>query len=236
MRFSKSLKGPGSNPTLSPFQLAATEYTVARRKMVEEQLKPRGIQDPRVLEVMQKIPRHWFVQDALVPQAYNDSPLNIGHGQTISQPYTVALLAQSLFLKGDEEILEIGTGCGYQTAVLSSLAKKIYSIERLSPLLMMARNHLKRLELKNVILKLGDGSLGWPERAPFDAIVAAAVSPEVPMPLLQQLKLGGRLVLPIQRGSKQYLISYQRLEAGYQEQVIQECRFVKMVGSHAFGK
>ncbi|MFO1519261.1 MAG: protein-L-isoaspartate(D-aspartate) O-methyltransferase [bacterium] len=203
--------------------------------MVEEQLKPRGISDERVLDVMMRLPRHWFVDEALAPQAYNDSPLNIGHGQTISQPVTVALLAQALHLTGNEEVLEIGTGCGYQTAVLASLSRKIYSIERLSPLLMKARVNLKRLGITNVILKYGDGSKGWPERGPFQAIVAAAVSPQVPEPLLRQLAEGGRLVLPVEKNGKQHLVLVIRRGDRFEQSILKECRFVKMVGHYAYG-
>ncbi len=213
-----------------PFQ---QEYTVARRKMVEA-LYTRGIRDERVLEVMLRIPRHRFVEEALITQAYQDTPLNIGYGQTISQPYTVALLAQSLHLKGHESILEIGTGCGYQTAVLSALAKQIYSIERLHSLILKARNNLKRLEIKNVILRYGDGSQGWKDYAPFDTIVAAAVSPQIPKPLTEQLSEEGRLVVPIEKNGKQQLVCVIKEGNRYREEVIEDCRFVKMVGKHAF--
>ncbi len=214
-----------------PFQ---TEYTVARRKMVDE-LRARGIHDERVLEIMGKVPRHRFVEEALISQAYQDSPLNIGFGQTISQPYTVALLAQLLHLQGGESILEIGTGCGYQTAILAGLSKQIYTIERLHSLILKARSNLKRLEIKNVILKYGDGSQGWKAYAPFDAIVAAAVSPQIPKPLLEQLSERGRLVVPIAKDGKQQLVCVTKQKDQFHEEVIEDCRFVKMVGKHAFG-
>ncbi len=211
-----------------------SEYAVARRKMIKEQLIPRGIVDERVLRVMEQVPRHQFVEDALVPQAYNDSPLNIGHGQTISQPFMVALLAQALKLKGSEKVLEIGTGCGYQTAVLSALVSQVYSIERLLPLLMKARRNLKRLGIRNVVLKYGDGSRGWEEKRPFQAILAAAVSPKIPEPLLHQLEVGGRFVMPLEQGGKQYLICMTRNASGFKEENLGECRFVKMVGAYAY--
>ncbi len=228
----RNLKAGNSNVKKAemPFQ---QEYTVARRKMVDE-LRKRGITDERVLEVMGRVPRHCFVDEALITQAYQDSPLNIGYGQTISQPYTVALLAQSLHLKGDESILEIGTGCGYQTSILAGLCRQIYTIERLHFLILKARANLKRLEIKNVILKYGDGSQGWKDRAPFDAIVAAAVSPQVPKPLMDQLLEGGRLVVPIERNGKQQLMSVRQEGDSFKEEVIEDCRFVKMVGKHAF--
>jgi protein-L-isoaspartate(D-aspartate) O-methyltransferase len=211
------------------------EYAIARRRMVEDQLRSRGISDPRVLSAMEAIPRHGFVEEALVPQAYSDSRLNIGFGQTISQPYTVALLAQALHLKGSETVLEIGTGCGYQTAVLAALARQVYSIERLHPLLMKGRTNLRRLGVKNVVLKYGDGSKGWPEKAPFDAIVAAAVSPGVPEPLIRQLKPGGCLVLPVERRGVQFLIRVVHEGETYCEENLGECRFVRMVGDYAYG-
>lgn len=210
------------------------EYSVARRRMVEEQLKAKGIDDQKVLEQMYQVPRHIFVEEALVSQAYQNTPLNLGLGQTISQPHTVALLAQALELKGNEKVLEIGTGCGYQTAILAGLAKQIYSIERISALLLKARSHLKQLHISNVILKLGDGSLAWTEHAPYEAIVAAAVSPQVPKPLVDQLAMNGVLVLPIAEGGKQYLLKVKKTELGYQKTILQECRFVKMLGTHAF--
>lgn len=228
----KNLKAGNSSSKKGemPFQ---QEYTVARRKMVDS-LRAKGIRDERVLEVMARVPRHRFVEEALITQAYQDSALNIGFGQTISQPYTVALLAQSLHLKGDESILEIGTGCGYQTSILAGLCRQIYTIERLHNLLLKARANLKRLEIKNVILKYGDGSQGWKDRAPFDAIVAAAVSPQVPKPLMDQLLEGGRLVVPIARDGKQQLVCVTQEGSRFHEEVIEDCRFVKMVGKHAF--
>jgi len=238
MRFSKSLKPgrfkPSSENPSEYWRSLPQEYAVARRKMLEEHLKPRGIQDTRVLEVMQALPRHYFVDEALISQAYNDSPLNIGQGQTISQPFMVAMLAQALELKGDEKVLEIGTGCGYQTAVLAALSKKVYSIERLAPLLLKARANLKRLGVRNVVLKLGDGTLGWKDHAPYEAIVAAAVSPQVPKPFLDQLASGGRLVMPVERQGTQYLVLIRKVERGFHETILGECRFVKLIGQHGF--
>jgi protein-L-isoaspartate(D-aspartate) O-methyltransferase len=235
MRISRSLKNGASKGDSRIAFTRSSDYSIARRKMVEE-LFARGIQDEKVLRVMGEIPRHLFVDEALISQAYQDSPLNIGLGQTISQPFTVALLAQALHLNGSEEILEIGTGCGYQTAVLAALARRVYSIERISSLLLKARTNLRRLGIKNVVLKLGDGSRGWPERGPFQAVVAAAVSPQVPKPLLDQLGPDGRLVLPVERDAKQFLIRMTRGKMGFEEQLLGECRFVKMVGHHAFGE
>lgn len=234
MVFSKKLKSGNGSRSDRSIPLTWPEYAIARRKMIEQHLLPRGICDQKVLKTMENIPRHFFVEDALVPQAYSDFPLYIGFGQTISQPFTVALLAQSLALKGSERVLEIGTGCGYQTAVLANLAKQIYSIERLRPLILKARSNLKKIKVKNVILRYGDGSLGWQDQAPFEAIVAAAVSPSVPKPLLSQLAEGGRLVVPIEKNGKQYLVCVTREKESFREEVLRECRFVKMVGHHAF--
>lgn len=228
----KSVRAGNSNSLKTDYPFSK-EYTVARRKMVDL-LRSRGIRDEKVLDVMAKVPRHRFVEEALISQAYQDSALNIGFGQTISQPYTVALLAQSLHLTGHESILEIGTGCGYQTSILAALARQIYSIERLHSLILKARGNLKGLHIKNVILKYGDGSQGWMQYAPFDAIVAAAVSPKIPQPLVEQLKEGGRLVVPIDRGGRQELVCVTKQGNRLKEEVIEACRFVKMVGKHAF--
>lgn len=242
MRISKSLKSGNCNRGISRHEalartkLPSTDYPVARRKMVEEQLIPHGIHDEKVLQIMGRLPRHLFVDEALISQAYQDTPLNLGLGQTISQPLTVALLAQALNLTGEEEVLEIGTGCGYQTAVLSALARRVYSIERISALLMKARANLRRLGVKNVVLKYGDGSRGWAERGPFQAIVAAAVSPQLPQPLLHQLAPEGRLVLPLEREGKQFLVRVTRQGSDFKQEVLRECRFVKMVGRHAYGE
>src|SRR3989475_117532 len=170
----------------------------ARLKMVEEQLVPRGITDARVLEAMRKVPRHLFLEEALADRAYEDSALPIGEKQTISQPYIVALMTQALALRPTDKVLEIGTGSGYQTAILAELAERVYSIERVKSLALQARERLDRMGCRNVAIRIGDGPYGWGDAAPFDAILVAAGSPSVPPLLVEQLREGGRLVIPVE--------------------------------------
>lgn len=202
---------------------------VARRRMVEEQLQRHGISDGRVLDAMGRIPRHHFVDDVLVTRAYTPHALPIGGGQTISHPRIVALMCQALQLHGHERVLEIGTGSGYQTAVLALLAREVYSLERLPALGARAAQRLQGLGYANVFLKV-DGGLAWPEAAPFDAIVASAAAPEVPGRLLEQLADGGRLVLPVGRGGKQLLLLLQRRGQEVTTQGLGRCHFVPMMG------
>ncbi|MBW2168247.1 MAG: protein-L-isoaspartate(D-aspartate) O-methyltransferase, partial [Deltaproteobacteria bacterium] len=186
------------------------DYRLAREKMVKKQLAPRGIKDPRVLEVMGKVHRDRFVEEALVGEAYNDHPLPIGHRQTISQPYIVALMTEALELKGEENTLEIGTGSGYQTAILAELSEKVYTIERVRPLLVKARNMLAELGYNNIMFKAFDGTLGWKEYEPYDAIMVTAGAPKIPQPLLDQLAEDGRLVIPVGNKFSQELIKVTR--------------------------
>ena len=209
-------------------------YHIARKRMVEEQLIGGGVSDKRVLEAMGDVPRHRFVETGLEDQAYLDRPLTIGQGQTISQPLIVGLMTQALQLKGTEKVLEIGTGSGYQTAVLSQLAKEVYSVERLSELSLRARKISYRLGFKNIQLRVGDGTLGWPEQAPFDAIIVTAASPEFPNPLKDQLADGGRLVIPIGNEENQKLFLIQRKNDHVETSIITECRFVKLVGQYGW--
>ena len=210
------------------------DYHIARRKMVEEQLVAQGIRDKRVLNAMDEVPRHEFVPKALVPQAYNDHPLNIGRYQTISQPIIVARMTEALELKGDERVLEIGTGSGYQAAILCCLVKQLYSIERISSLALAARQTLFRLHYLNLSLRIGDGSLGWPEEAPFDAIMVTAASPQIPQALKDQLKVGGKLVIPTGEAETQDLLRLTKTKKGFEEQSLGGCRFVKLVGAQGF--
>jgi protein-L-isoaspartate(D-aspartate) O-methyltransferase len=210
------------------------EYAIARKRMVEEQLRARGIKDQQVLQVMLKVPRHSFVEEGLVPMAYNDHPLSIGEGQTISQPYIVAYMVECLKLRPEDRILEIGTGCGYVTAILAELGAQVYSIERLPPLLMKARKNLKRLGYKNIVLKLGDGTQGWPEKAPFDAILVSAASPQIPQPYLDQLAEGGRLILPIGEEAYQELVLVTKTKGKLSQETLSGCRFVKLMGKYGF--
>ncbi len=198
------------------------------RKMVLHQLIPRGISDKSVLEVMENTPRHLFVPKNLINYAYDDGPLPIGEGQTISQPYIVALMTQLLMLKGDEKVLEIGTGSGYQAAVLAQLVDTCYSIELVKKLADDASDRLRRLGFKNVIAKCDDGYLGWPEHAPFDCIIITAAPEEIPQTLVDQLKVGGRMVLPVGR-FYQELVLVTKSAKGIRRESIIPVRFVPMV-------
>jgi len=173
------------------------DFKVMREKMVETQIKTRGVKDPRVLSALLKVERHRFVPEEYVNSAYADQPLPIGEGQTISQPYIVALMTELLDLKGNEKVLEIGTGSGYQAAILAELAKEVYTVEIVESLASTAKNRLLELGYQNVKVKSGDGYLGWPEAAPFDAIIVTAAPDHIPTPLIDQLKEGGRMVAPV---------------------------------------
>ena len=210
------------------------DYHLAREKMVKNQLMPRGINDPRVLEVMGKIPRDRFVAEAVLGEAYNDHPLPIGHKQTISQPYIVALMTQALELTGEENTLEIGTGSGYQTAILAGLSEKVYTIERVRPLLVKARNILAELGYNNIMFKAFDGTLGWKEYEPYDAIMVTAGAPKTPQPLLDQLAEGGRLVIPVGNKFSQELIKVTKKKGTFIQKNLGGCRFVDLVGVHGW--
>ncbi|MCA1906032.1 MAG: protein-L-isoaspartate(D-aspartate) O-methyltransferase [Desulfarculus sp.] len=210
------------------------DYAVARRRMVQEQIAARGIRDPRLLQVMQEIPRHLFVDEALMSQAYNDHPLSIGEGQTISQPYMVALMTDALGLTGREKVLEIGTGSGYQTAILARLCDWVYSVERILELSRRAQRVLEKIKIFNVNLVVGDGSKGWPAEAPYDAIIVTAGGPSLPRPLLEQLAEGGRLVVPVGGRSLQTLYRVTRRGNQYVEEDLGGCRFVDLVGEYGW--
>lgn len=209
-------------------------YKIARQRMVDGQLIPRGIRDRRVLDAMRKVPRHLFVEEAFYGQAYGDFPLPIGEEQTISQPFMVAVMTEALELKGDERVLELGTGSGYQTAILAELCHRVFTIERISPLASRARKTLDKLGYGNVVVKIGDGTLGWKEEAPFDAIIVTAGAPEIPQPLLDQLKIGGRLVIPVGGEFMQALIRVRKTEKGIEREDMGGCRFVKLIGEHGW--
>ncbi len=210
------------------------EFATARNRMVENQLVSRGIKDARVLDTMRKIPRHRFVEEALIGQVYNDHPLPIGEKQTISQPYMVALMTEALELQGPEKVLEIGTGSGYQTAILAELAEKIYSIERIRSLSVKAQRILDELGYFNVVLKVGDGTVGLKEEAPFDAIIVTAGSPDVPQPLVDQLAMGGRLVIPVGDRYTQCLMKVVRVKEGITKTDLGGCRFVNLLGQYGW--
>jgi protein-L-isoaspartate(D-aspartate) O-methyltransferase len=209
-------------------------YRLARERMVETQIKARGIKDERVLKAMLKVPRHLFVDEALRDQAYGDFPLPIGEGQTISQPYIVALMTEALELKGNERVLEIGTGSGYQTAILAELVLWVYTIERFPTLLERAKKVLKELGYKNISFKLNDGTLGWKEAAPFDAIIVTAASPDIPPPLVEQLAEGGRIVIPVGDEFSQTLIKGVKRGGKLHTKDLEPVRFVKLVGAYGF--
>ena len=210
------------------------DYRLAREKMVKNQLIPRGIKDPRVLEAMKTVRRDRFVEEALVGEAYNDHPLPIGNNQTISQPYIVALMTESLALKGNEKVLEIGTGSGYQTALLAELADRVYTVERIRALMIRARTLLAELNYHNILFKAFDGTLGWQEYAPYDAIIVTAGAPKVPEPLLEQLAEGGQLVIPIGNKYSQELIKITRKKGTFTQENLGGCRFVDLVGIHGW--
>jgi protein-L-isoaspartate(D-aspartate) O-methyltransferase len=209
-------------------------FARARERMVEQQLVNRGIDDIRVLGAVSKVERHRFVAEALQVRAYDDKPLPIGERQTISQPYMVGLMTEALEIGDGDRVLEVGTGCGYQTAVLAELAATVYTIERLAPLAAMARQTLEAVGYTNVVTRVGDGSLGWPDEAPFDAILVAAGTPRVPRPLVSQLAIGGRLVFPIGEEELQTLVRIRKEEAGLREEYFGDCRFVKLVGRYGW--
>jgi len=215
-------------------QKPADAMAAARENMVRSQLIPRGIRDPKVLAAMRKVPRHLFVEEALRSQAYGDFPLPIGEQQTISQPYIVAFMTESLELTGTEKVLEIGTGCGYQAAILAELVPQVYSIERLPDLAAKARRTLEALRYFNVKIKVGDGTLGWPEEAPFDAIMVTAAAPGIPRPLLDQLAMGGRLVIPVGDRFSQTLDVVHKTSEGIKHDYRGGCRFVKLIGSYGW--
>jgi protein-L-isoaspartate(D-aspartate) O-methyltransferase len=208
--------------------------TRERERMVEEQLVRRGIADPRVLAAMRKVPRHRFVEEALRDRAYGDHPLPIGEAQTISQPYMVAAMTQLLRLAGTEKVLEIGTGSGYQTAVLAELARRVCSIERLPALATRARQILEGLGYTNAVVKTADGTYGWPDEAPFDRILVTAGAPSVPMPLFQQLADGGRLVVPIGDAQSQALHVVEKVGGQMRTSTDCGCVFVKLVGRYGW--
>lgn len=204
--------------------------TALRMAMVEEQIARRGIHDERVLAAMREVPRHEFVPSAYAAHAYRDRPLPIGYQQTISQPYVVALMTELLHLNTKSKVLEIGTGSGYHAAVLSRVAGEVYSIEIVTDLGKRARHTLEALRYDNVQVRIGDGYRGWPEAAPFDAIVLTAAPAEVPQPLLDQLKVGGRLVVPEGRGAVQDLLVLTKTKERIERQKIAAVRFVPMTG------
>jgi len=201
----------------------------AREKMVSVQIEGRGVTDGKVLAAMRKVPRHMFVPERLRRAAYSDRPLPIGHEQTISQPYIVAKMTELMKLDGDERVLEIGTGSGYQAAVLAEIVKEVYTIEIIPELGVSAGERLKKMGYDNVRVRIGDGYKGWPEAAPFDSIIVTAAPPYIPEPLVEQLKPGGRMVLPVGEGFQQLMV-VTRTKEGFEKENIFPVRFVPMTG------
>jgi protein-L-isoaspartate(D-aspartate) O-methyltransferase len=213
------------------------EYASERARMVRTQVADRGIRDRRVLDALASVPRHDFVSAELAPFAYDDVPLPIGNGQTISQPYIVALTVEALRLSERDRVLDVGTGSGYAAAVLSQVAREVFGIERVEALCNAAVERLARLGYANVCVRQGDGTLGWPEHAPFDAIAVAAVGPRPPPALLEQLSIGGRLVMPVGPDGSQILMRLTRRANGtYHEEPLMGVRFVPLIGEQGFAR
>jgi len=205
------------------------KYIVLRDKMIRQQLVGRGLKNEKVIEAFYRVPRHYFTDQALPDQAYGDHPLPIGEGQTISQPYIVALMTDALNLEGSERVLEVGTGSGYQAAILAELVKEVYTIERIAELQEKAKKALDSIGYSNINYKVGDGTKGWPEKAPFDGIIITAATNKVPNSLLQQLDTGGNLVAPVGSKTEQELMVLTRHEDGLEEQSLGRCRFVPLL-------
>ncbi len=214
--------------------LTSDHFKIARQRMVENQIAARGVRDERVLDAMRKVPRHLFVDEALWDQAYGDFPLPIGEGQTISQPYIVARMTEELGLKGHERVLEIGTGSGYQTAILAELSKQVFSVERIPGLLRKARTVLDGLGYGNVMIKLDDGTWGWKDYAPFDAILVTAGTPVIPEPLLEQLNDPGIMVVPVGDEYSQILTRIIKRDGAVSTGTLEGVRFVKLIGDHGW--
>ena len=202
--------------------------------MVERQLVGRGIRGQRLLEAFLRVPRHEFVPQSLRDQAYADWPLPIGRGQTISQPYMVASMTNLAAIQPENQVLEVGTGSGYQTAILAELARQVYTVERIAEIAEDAERNLRRVGYTNVRSRIANGTLGWEEAAPFEVIVVTAGAPEAPEPLLRQLAIGGRLVIPIEEGYSQVLYRVQRTSGGYQRKKGERCTFVPLIGHHGW--
>jgi protein-L-isoaspartate(D-aspartate) O-methyltransferase len=204
------------------------------RERLIQRLEEAGIGDQNVLDAIRRVPRHLFVDEALASRAYEDSALPIGHGQTISQPYTVARMTEVLLEQGrPDTVLEIGTGSGFQTAVLASLVRRVYSVERVGLLSEMAGRRLKKLQLRNVRLRYADGALGWPEYAPFGGIIVTAAPEGIPRALVNQLIMGGRMVLPIGSPDRQVLVRVVRTDTGYVHEILESVSFVPLLGGVA---
>lgn len=210
------------------------DYAILRKRMVDEQLIPRGIKQPRVIEAFLKVQRHRFIPEGLRSSAYADYPIPIGEGQTISQPYIVALMTECLDLSANQKVLEIGTGSGYQAAILAELSNQVYSIERFPSLAKRAEFLLQDLGYSNVRIKVEDGTLGWPEEAPFSRIIVTAATPEVPLPLTEQLSENGKMILPLGEAFNQVLTLIKKEKGQLKSESICGCVFVPLIGKYAY--
>ncbi len=210
------------------------KFAAERQAMIRRQLKGRDITEQNVLKVMAQIPREKFIPAECLAQAYYDGPLSIGYGQTISQPYIVALMTQELRVTGDCEVLEIGTGSGYQTAILAKLAKEVYTIERIAKLSLAARQILTELNITNVKFHTGDGTCGWPEEKQFDRIIITAAASDMPGPLIEQLKTGGLAVAPLGGDYVQELVVIEKTDSGLKTRSVCGCRFVRLIGKFGY--
>ena len=210
------------------------KYEHLRERMVQKQIKARGITDPGVLSAMRTVPRHLFVSEALMDQAYGDFPLPIGDQQTISQPYIVAEMTGALQLTDEDRVLEIGTGSGYQAAILAKIAYRVYTIERIHSLYLKTRKLFDKLYYHNIVTKYSDGTAGWSDESPFDAIIVTAGAPDIPKVLVNQLAVHGRLVIPVGDQYSQSLIKLYKDEGGVHETNLGGCRFVKLVGEYGW--
>jgi len=211
---------------------ADSPYRLERKRMVETQLKSRGIQDPGVLSAFLKVPRHKFVPPDLLDQAYRDGPLPIGYNQTISQPYIVAVMVQQANTGPGERVLELGTGSGYQAAILAELGSEVYTVERIPELAEQAETRLERLGYGKINVRLSNGTLGWEEQAPFDAIIVSAAAPKIPDLLLGQLAEGGRLIIPLDDGPSQILSVVEQTPGGFRKHQGERCTFVPLLGKY----
>ncbi len=230
-------KGSMVTPTMEK-NSEVQDFDLLRRQMVRDQIVARGIHNPLVIKAMEEVPRHLFVPENIRDRAYNDGPLPIGYDQTISQPYIVAYMTQALRLRGGERVLEIGTGSGYQAAILAKIVSEVYSIERIEELADRAREILSSLGYENICIKVGDGTLGWSEHGPFDAIVVTAGGPRVPDRLLEQLKVGGTLVMPV--GEYKFHQSLMRITKGVgnkiNKELLMDVLFVPLIGEEGWSR
>ena len=209
-------------------------FTKLRQEMVQRQIVRRGITARGVIAAMGKVPRHFFVSEALKSRAYEDYPLPIGKQQTISQPFIVAEMTQALQVTPDDRVLEVGTGSGYQAAILAQIAYRVYTVERIYALYKSARERFDQLQYHNIVTQYADGTTGWQEESPFDAIIVTAGAPTIPVGLVNQLSIGGRLVIPVGDQHSQDLVRIVRTESGIEKHTLGACRFVKLIGTHGW--